>query len=157
MLKSVINQTSSLDDPTIGLVREEDVFFLVLNRKDNVFDFDYIERINKCLDIVAEAKGARVLITVGSHPRCFSTGFDLKCFTATPLNPFTVATRMILMLKKLLTLPVPTMCVMNGKAVAGGFIFALCHDVRIMQANATIELSEFNIGLPLPGSYSEVV
>ena len=57
----------------------------------------------------------------------------------------------------LLKMQIPTICVMNGHALAGGCIFALCHDVRIMQQQATVCLSEINIGLPLPRAYTEIV
>jgi enoyl-CoA hydratase/carnithine racemase len=46
---------------------------------------------------------------------------------------------------------------MNGHTMAGGYIFALCHDYRIMKAGGKITLSEINVGLPVTGSYSSLV
>ena len=50
---------------------------------------------------------------------------------------------------RFITLPYPTMCVINGHAFAGGLLFSLAHDYRIMTANpkAKICLSEINLGI----------
>ena len=158
MLQKVIDKVNQQDgDKTIGLVQEGDIFFLVLNRADNDFDERTIAVISSHLDTVSKAKGARILLTIGTGPKFFSTGFSLKAFAADPINPFTMPPLMMKLLKKLLVLRVPTMCVMNGNAMAGGYIFALCHDYRILRENCKITLSEINIGLPLPGGYTNLV
>jgi enoyl-CoA hydratase/carnithine racemase len=136
------------------LIREGDIFFLVLNKKDNTFDLDLIDKVSKYLDVVAEAKGARVLVTVGTGQKYFSTGFPVSELFK---YPFDLGINMLRMMKKLLVLPVPTMCVMNGHTMAGGFIFALCHDYRVMKSGKQITLSEINIELPVSGSYSSLV
>lgn len=64
---------------------------------------------------------------------------------------------MTTVIKKLLVLPIPTMCIMNGHTMAGGFIFALCHDYRIQKAGSHITLSEINVELPLPPFVSAIV
>jgi len=47
------------------------------------------------------------------------------------------------------------MAVINGHAYAGGLIFALMHDFRIMAKGAgRLCLSELKIGLPLPPPYN---
>lgn len=61
------------------------------------------------------------------------------------------------MLSKLVTLPVPTMCLMNGHAYAGGFMLSLCHDYRVIQSEAKICLSELSIGLPVPGAFHTLI
>jgi len=48
------------------------------------------------------------------------------------MNAFISVARMPLLYKKLLTLNVPTYCVMNGHAYAGGLFLAMCHDFRII-------------------------
>ena len=60
----------------IALVKEGSVFFLVLNKPDNNFDFDsmkaisshicVVERaIHECLDQVEASTGAACLVTIG--------------------------------------------------------------------------------------------
>lgn len=130
---------------------------MVLNRPDNDFTPAVIETVSKHLDTVAQAEGARCLVTIGTGPKWFSTGFSLKYFMEDKLNTFTTPPLMMNLLKKLLVLRVPTMCVINGSVMAGGYIFALCHDYRIMKAGKGITLSEMNVGLPLPGGYTNMV
>lgn len=86
------------------MVREGDIFFLVLNRADNDFDPKVIETISQHLDTVAAAKGARVLVTIGTGPKYFSTGFNLNHYYEDPINWFTTPTQMISLYKKLLVL-----------------------------------------------------
>jgi len=43
---------------------------------------------------------------------------------------------------------------MKGHSYAGGLIFAMCHDFRIMKAQSgKLCLSELNVGLTLPPAY----
>lgn len=77
MLQRLSDHVGSSVDTKIGLIHEGDIFYLVLNRQNNTFDKDSIDTISKYLDVVAEAKGARVLVTLGTGPKFFSTGFPL--------------------------------------------------------------------------------
>ncbi len=156
MLLKVFEQVNSQEDKTIGLVKDGQVYYLVMNRPDNMFDFNYMQKISDYLDVVSKDSGPRVLVTIGTGPKIFSTGFDFKCWMAAPNNPFHAAIVMQQLLGKLVSLNVPTMCVMNGHAYAGGFIFGLCHDFRIIQANGVLCLSEINNGLPLPPAYNTI-
>ena len=59
---------------------------------------------------------------------------------------------------RLVTFPMPTMCVLNGTAIAGGYWLSLCHDFRVMNANVgTICLSELKIGLTIPFPYTRML
>ena len=62
------------------------------------------------------------------------------------------------LLARILIFPMPTMCVFNGHAVAGGLILGLVHDFRIMREEKSfVCLSELNIGITLPPGYAAVV
>ena len=67
-----------------------------------------------------------VTISVGSA-ETFSTGLEK---TKDPLERLALYGQMQHLCRKLLQLPVPTMCVMSGDAMNAGFLFALCHDYR---------------------------
>ena len=59
---------------------------------------------------------------------------------------------------RLLEFPMPTMCVFNGNAIAGGYIHGLCHDFRIMhESNGTICLSELKLGMHMTYPYLVVM
>ena len=62
-------------------------------------------------------------------------------------------------MKKVLTLGMPSMCVFNGTAFAGGLILGLMHDFRMMTADPKrgICLSEINVGFTMGPVYTEMV
>jgi Delta3-Delta2-enoyl-CoA isomerase len=87
-----------------------------------------------------------VTIAVGKY---FSTGFDMNYWTKDPMNAFHTIGNAHSLMCKLLTLNVPTMCVIQGHAFAGGLVWALCHDFRMIASDATLQLTEITAGQPL--------
>ena len=47
-------------------------------------------------------------------------------------------------------LPRPVVCAVNGHAIAGGLVFALCADYRIAAADGRYGLTELRAGVPYP-------
>ena len=63
----------------IALVKDGNVFYLVLNRPFNMIDFKFIDLINECLDEVENSKDSdAVMVTIGSGAKVFCSGFNLK-------------------------------------------------------------------------------
>lgn len=156
LLKDIASRVS--DD--VELLHEGEIFYLVLNgKKDNVFNTKKILKISALLDKVNASKGPAVLVTISTCPKRFSTGFDLDYWNAAPSNMTISISAMQLLMKKLLTLSVPTIAVTHGHVYAGGLIFAMCHDFRIgnVAGKGKWCLSEINIGRPLPVMYSHIV
>ena len=62
-------------------------------------------------------------------------------------------------MKRLVTLSLPTMCVLNGTAIAAGYWLGLSHDFRIMseKPSHTICLSELKLGLTIPYPYTKML
>jgi len=75
-----------------------------------------------------------VVVTIGTG-RHFSTGFDIPAWVKDPLLYYPSMDLFSILLERLLTLSLPTMCVFNGSAMAGGFFMGACHEHRIMNAN----------------------
>ncbi len=132
MLKRIQEQVNKQQDPSIGLVRDGNIFFLILNRLDNTINPKVIDSLNEKLDTVSNSDGPVVLVTMGTGPKVFSTGFDLTHWKADVTNSFETSATMLSVFKKLLTLNVPTLCLMNGHSYAGGLFLSLCHDFRII-------------------------
>ena len=66
------------------------------------------------------------------------------------LNPLVGTSRGQALFEKVLSMNMPTMAVINGHAYAGGVIFSLCHDFRIMKSTkAKVCISEINLGMSL--------
>ena len=111
-------------------MKEGPIYFLVLNTKTNEADLEAIIQFNECLDEVANSSGESVLITVSSSPKFFSTGFDLNYFAKSHSNIYLCGAAMQSVLIKFLTINCPSLCLVNGHAIAGGVIMAACHDFR---------------------------
>ena len=98
------------------------------------------------------------MLTIGTGPRHFSIGFDLPYWMEDSNNASASLIRFQELMARLVTFPMPTMCVLNGTAIAGGYWLSLCHDFRVMNANVgTICLSELKIGLTIPFPYTRML
>lgn len=63
-----------------------------------------------------------------------------------------------MLLARLLVFPMPTLCLIEGHCYAGGLIFAICHDYKIMKQNSgRLCLSEINVGATLPPAFNKIV
>ena len=91
----------------------------------------------------------------------FSTGFDLKKWAKGGIKyQFHSVLHSHKLFRRMLTLGVPTLCVMNGMTIAGGLLFALMHDFRLMRDDGDKSfacLSEINVGLSLPPGFAGIV
>lgn len=101
---------------------------------------------------LAEARDEAVLLTGAGE--VFSAGLDLREVAA--LETVEDARRLIGVLEEvveaLFTHPAPTVALVNGHAIAGGCVLALCCDRRIATANprARIGLNEVALGRAFP-------
>ena len=95
--------------------------------------------------------GPGVLVTIGTSPKFFSNGFSLSYWMQDhELNPLVSTSRLQALCEKVLSFNMPSMAVLNGHTYAGGFVFAMCHDFRIMKSTkALVCLSEINLGFSL--------
>ena len=53
--------------------------------------------------------------------------------------------------------PRPLVCAVNGHAIAGGLILALCGDYRVGPTSGQFGLTEVKVGIPFPSAAMEVV
>ena len=132
---------------------------MVLNTKLNMIDMDFIAKMNQVLDEVEASEGPAVLVTVASGPTVFCSGFNLKFWAANPWNMQFSLTGMQHLFARLLTVNVPSLCVWQGHAVAGGVFIGLCHDRLIMNDDPKfmVMLNELSFGKAVPYSYNKVV
>lgn len=70
-----------VDKSNVTLVRDKNVFYIVLPKVDNTFDYEFIAGFNKCLDEVEKSTGPAILVTLGLGTKIFSTGFNLKALS----------------------------------------------------------------------------
>ena len=101
-------------------------------------------------DLRADPPGAVVLTGSGGF---FSGGVDLKL---APSLDEDGQRRMVAGINRLFidwySFPRPVVAAVNGHAVAGGMILALCADRRIGCDSATYGLTELRVGIPYPAA-----
>ena len=143
----------------ISLVKDGHIFYMVLNTKLNMIDMNFIIKMNQILDEIENSEGPAVLVTVASGPSVFCSGFNLKFWAANPWNMAFSLSGMQKVFARLLTLNVPSLCVWQGHAVAGGVFIGLCHDRLIMKDDPKyiVMLNELAFGKAVPYSYNQVI
>ncbi|CAN1156879.1 Enoyl-CoA delta isomerase 3 [Linum perenne] len=144
------------------LQKHGDTFILTLTGDDD-------HRLNPTLiasllsslqEAKSQATPGSVLITT-SQGKFFSNGFDLawaqaadsRSKAAQRLNHMVESFRPIL--AELISLPMPTIAVVQGHAAAAGFALALSHDYVLMRSDkGVLYMSEVDLGLPIPDYFS---
>lgn len=117
------------------------------------FTSDLIRETNQILDQLEETKGPMCLITTNAHKKIYSAGFHFNVFKQHSESVHNEIAEGCRMFARFVNLPFPTIAALNGHAIAGGFIFAMSHDVRIMNENiGKLEMSELKLGLPIPSN-----
>lgn len=118
--------------------------------KANVMTTEWLNIFSNIMDDVC-AKGARALIVSG-RPKFFSGGLDVKAVTQ--MNAVELKSHLrhfAQVALKLHGLPIPTIAVISGHAIAGGFILASAFDYRIaLDGPYKYQLSELAIGIAIP-------
>lgn len=75
-LEEIFSQAEGKD---YALVKDNTIYYLVLNRFNNTFTFDFMKFMNAIIDeIEAEEAKPACLVTIGTGEMIFSLGFDLK-------------------------------------------------------------------------------
>ncbi|CAG9327744.1 unnamed protein product [Blepharisma stoltei] len=131
------------------LVQEGNIFILSIPIS---FMIPRVEEIHKLLDIVENHEGPTALIITSKHHKIFSAGMDLKYMQKhgawTGLSIFSA---LMGLYGRLLSFKVPTIAALNGHTIAGGLIFALSVDYRIMaRGKFTIKMTELGLGAVIP-------
>ncbi len=139
----------------IDLTREGDVFTLSLDDGENRWNTTLVREIAQALDEVATSDGPAALVTTSSSEKFFSNGLDLEWVQSKGEHRGgdrkVFGAEFMTLMGRLITLPVPTVCAINGHAFGAGFMAALCHDVRIMREDRGFACAnEMQLGMVIP-------
>jgi enoyl-CoA hydratase/carnithine racemase len=139
----------------IDLTRDGPVFTLTLNDGENRWNTTFVRAVAKALDEVGTATGPAALITTLANEKFFSNGLDLEWIRTTGEHRggdrTVFGAEFMALMARLITLPIPTVCAINGHAFGAGFMAALCHDVRIMREDRGFACAnEMQLGLAIP-------
>jgi enoyl-CoA hydratase len=143
--------------PHIHIEESGDVAVVRIDRPPaNALDLELLEEGHAVREQLAAAEPGAVVIT--GRDRFFSAGMDLK---AAPTLSAGEQRHTVDAINRLFTgwyaFPRPVVAAVNGHAVAGGLILALCADHRVGATEGRFGLTELRAGLPYPVAAISVV
>jgi enoyl-CoA hydratase len=139
-------------------LREAGVCLLVLDKPPaNALDERLLTDLNAALDVAQADDAVRAVVLTGAGT-FFSGGFDF----AVPRRDDAVAMELYRCYRdvhvKLLSLPKPTLAMVNGHATAGGLVLVLACDHRLaVEGDYRIGLNEVAVGASFPRVAFEIV
>ncbi|KAJ5591991.1 uncharacterized protein N7459_002360 [Penicillium hispanicum] len=115
--------------------------------KDNRLTPAFIDALILALDIVEHRYPKGVVVTTSGIAKFYSNGLDLD--VALSHEGF-LEHWLWRLFRRFLTYPMPTVCLLNGHAFAGGFMLAMYHDYRVQNAEkGFLCVNELEFGVPL--------
>jgi len=140
----------------VKLDKTGNVFSLTMDAGENRWNTSFVDELSAALDEVEGNKGATALVTTGASEKFYSNGLDLDWRNAPEDHPESGDPDSFLFMEfmaRMITLSVPTIAAVNGHAFGAGFMFALCHDYRIMrQDRGYICANEIQLGMIIPAA-----
>ena len=140
----------------ITLKKKDSIYYLTMDAGENRWNTTFVRDIAEALDEIENDEGPGALITSSTNPKFFSNGLDLD-WMQSPENHLDGGDREVFgeefmfLMGRVITLPIPTVCAINGHAFGAGFMFALSHDIRIMREDrGFLCANEMQLGLPIP-------
>ena len=140
----------------ITLEKKDSIYYLTMDTEENRWNTTFVRDIAEALDEIENDEGPGALITSSTNPKFFSNGLDLD-WMQSPENHLDGGDREVFgeefmfLMGRVITLPIPTVCAINGHAFGAGFMFALSHDIRIMREDrGFLCANEMQLGLPIP-------
>lgn len=132
---------------------EADVAVIKFSKKvTNAMDLQLVRELSACLNAAEEDPSVSGLVLTSANDKFFSIGFDIPVLISLERKGFREFYRAFNRLCiDLYAFPKPTVAAINGHAVAGGCIIAICCDYRfIAEGKKLMGLNEIKLGVPLP-------
>jgi enoyl-CoA hydratase len=141
----------------VSIEEHDDVAIVRVDRPPaNAMDPGLLADAVAATEELAAAEPGAVVLT--GRPGFFSAGADLK---VVPTLDAEGQRAMVDGINGLCMawygLPRPVVCAVNGHAIAGGLVFALCADYRVAAADGRYGLTELRAGVPYPTMAISVV
>jgi enoyl-CoA hydratase len=143
----------------IEVERQGPVSIVALNRPPaNAINIEFLEELAAVFDRLAQDPSLRSVVLTGNR-KSFSAGVDLK---AVPHYSEADQRRMLTGLNRaflaVYLFPAPVVAAINGHAIAGGLVLALCCDWRIAVNTPFLAgLTEVRVGVRYPVAAIEIV
>lgn len=133
--------------------RQDAIAFVTINRADklNALNDAVLGSLQHALDTLEEDVSTKVLIFTGAGDKAFVAGADIERLAqmnaTEALERMTFGHRLFLRISEF---PKPTIAMVNGYALGGGFELALSCDMIVASENAVFGFPEINLDT-LPG------
>ena len=138
----------------LNVDREKGIGFLYLNRTQvhNALDGEMIDEFRKNLLLLKRDPHVRIVIIASKSDKAFSTGVDLSILNRfeNTLKAREFALQLEGLMEDIFDFPKPTISLVNGYALGGGFGIALSTDIIVLSRNAKIGFPAVRIGAVLP-------
>ena len=131
--------------------RDGEFHFVQMNNGANTIHPAWQERVLEILDVIeADSDGDAGLILTGEG-KFFSSGLDVETVMALEgEDGRRFGSRMMEIMHRLVTLPVPAVAALNGHTFAAGAFLALACDYRLMRSDrGWFCVSEVDVGVPI--------
>ena len=149
---------------SVELTRMGDVWLLTMKGSEtkpgifeNRFNPTFVAQLNEALDTVENTSGTTALVTT-STGKIFCNGLDLTWLADNTDQTATFLASFEKLLHRIQFFPVPTVAAINGHAFAGGCMFSIAHDYRVMREDrGFICLNEIDLGMTLTEGMNALV
>ncbi|MFT6916639.1 MAG: enoyl-CoA hydratase [Motiliproteus sp.] len=126
------------------------IYRLTINRPKvlNALNAKTLEEMNEAISVVIADKSARVLLITGSGEKAFVAGADIAHMShLSPLEGKAFAEHGMHLFRRLETLDIPVIALVNGYALGGGCELAMSSDFILAADNAKFGQPEVNLGV----------
>ena len=127
-----------------------------MNAGENRWNTTFVRKFAEALDEIEKDEGPGALVTSSKDPKFFSNGLDLDWMQNPESHPQggdreVFGEEFMFLMGRIITLPIPSICLINGHAFGAGFMLALSHDVRLMRKDrGFLCANEMELGFEIP-------
>ena len=122
----------------------------------NALDLELLDEADAFLEELRAADPAAVVIT--GREGFFSAGVDLKAAPRLdPAGQRAMVDQLNRLFETVYGFGRPVVCAVNGHAIAGGLVLALCGDYRVGPLSGKFGLTELRAGIPYPVAAMAIV
>lgn len=134
-----------------------EILILDLGDGENRFTHEWLAEVSAALDEAEAAPGPKALVT-RARGKFFSNGLALDWLIANPDQRPDYLTTVHDLFARVLLLPMPAICAVQGHCFAAGAMLQLSHDFTVMRSDRGFWcLPEVDLGLPFTHAMNDLI